>query len=313
MKQFKNILVTCAGGAGTLDLVRGLHDAFHIFLADGSDQVAVRYCSDFPFRKIPFGSHPAFEQSIRSLIDEWKIDCIVPGADEELLPLSHLRAQGIVECVMPEGRFIEMCLDKKVLMEALHKENISTLLPFPEERAVRFPAIAKPIRGRGSRQVHRLETEAQLKGYLQLYGKTFSEVLVQPYVDGEEYTISVIVNNKNCIIGIVPKRIIEKRGITRAAISEKNTLITEVCTRIVEELRPCGPFNVQLKIKDNTCSIFEINPRLSTTAVLTDRAFGNEIELYIRYYDCASCSSLPTLREGVLMLRHESHCFVNQQ
>lgn len=313
MKQFRNILVTCAGGAGTLDLVRKLRDSFHIFLADGNDQVAARYCSDLPFRKIPFGADPAFKQTMHDLSEEWKIDCIVPGADEELLPLASLREESGVACVLPERQFIETCLNKKALMEVLQKKNISGLLPFLKEEDVHFPAIAKPVRGRGSRQVHRLETDAQLKGYLGVYGKTFSEVLIQPYVDGEEYTISVIVNNRNCLLGIVPKRIIEKRGITRVAVSENSPLITKVCTRIVEELHPCGPFNVQLKIHNGMCFIFEINPRLSTTAILTEKAFGNEIELYIRYYDRESCAPLPTLRGGVIMLRHETHCFVDQE
>ncbi len=310
VKSSANILVTCAGGAGSLDLVQSLKDSYGIFLCDANPYVAARYAG-FPFQEIPFGSHIQFEQRIRELIQKWHIDWIVPGADEELLPLTSLVEQGVVKCVMPQKKFIENCLNKKTLMNILNEKKISNLVPFHTMEKVNFPAIMKPIRGRGSRGVHRVESQDQLQGYLSLYGKKDLDVLVQPYVEGQEYTVSVIVNNRNRLLGIVPKRVISKHGITRAAVSEKNDAIVKTCTHIVEALHPYGPFNVQLKMYEGTCFVFEINPRLSTTAILTEKAFGNEIELCIRYYDCEHCSSLPTLHEGILLLRHEAHCFVN--
>jgi len=167
------------------------------------------------------------------------------------------------------------------------------------------------VRGRGSRQVHRVENALQLEGYFALYDTDFTRTVVQPAIDGVEYTVSVIVNNRNALIGIVPKRILEKRGITRSAVTEKNDIIAAACKRIVEHFKPCGPFNVQLKLCDGVCSIFEINPRLSTTAVLTEEAFGNEIDLYVRYYDQVVLSGLPTLLEGVRMYRHYTHLFTH--
>jgi len=308
MKKMQNILFTCAGGAGVLDLAEPLQSTFQIFLADGSDQTAARY-SDFPFKKIPFGSSPSYEEAMRSVIREWDIDCVVPGADEELLPLARLQEEHTVLCVMPERRFIETCLNKKKALHALHKRNISSLLPFEKEEEVHYPVVAKPVYGRGSRQMHRIDTKTQLSGYLQLYDKTFSEVLVQPYIEGKEYTVSAIVNNRNHIIGIVPKKVIEKRGITRVAVSEKNIHIEQTCKRIVETMHPCGPFNVQLIMQGETCYIFEINPRLSTTAVLTEKAFGNEVALCIQYGDKDTIESPPTLQEGVTLYRYESHHF----
>ena len=305
----KNVLMTCAGGAGSLLLAESLKRTYRVHLADANDMNPA-VASEFPFRKIPFGADPVFPDAVRSLIKEWSIDVVAPGADEELAPLSRLREEHLVECVMPTGAFIDLCLDKCALMQALNSEGISHLLPFARPDDVRYPAIAKPVRGRGSRQVHRLENASHLQGYLALYDTDFSRTLVQPAVDGVEYTVSVVVNNHNVLIGVVPKRILEKRGITRSAVTEKNDIIAAACQRIVERLRPCGPFNVQLKLYDGVCSIFEINPRLSTTAVLTEEAFGNEIELYIRYFDASDCPSPPTMEEGVAMYRTETHHFV---
>jgi carbamoyl-phosphate synthase large subunit len=194
-------------------------------------------------------------------------------------------------------------------MEKLARAGISELLPYKDIQNIKYPVMAKPVFGRGSRAAHKIENQKQMEGYLNLYGKDFGSVLVQPFVGGDEYTVSVIVNNLNEIIGIVPKKIILKRGITRAAVTEKNQLIENACREIVETLRPAGPFNVQLKLEQGRVFIFEINPRLSTTSVQTNEAFGNEIELYIKYFDSKEIKDPPTMKEGVSLFRYEENFF----
>lgn len=285
-----------------MDLVKTLAARYSVFLADASDSVHVQY-PDFPFQKIPFGSDPAYGEAVRSLITQWKIDCVFPGSDDELLPCSKLRDEGLVACVTPSSAFIAACLDKKNLMTVLHEKNISHLPPFTSSDVVTYPAFAKPIRGRGSRGIHKLERPEQLEGYLKLFGTTFEKILVQPFAGGQEYTVSVIVNNKNKLIGIVPKIVLEKRGLTLAAVSERNATIEKTCQRIVAAMNPCGPFNVQMMLDHNECFVFEINPRLSSTAVLTEKAFGNEIDLYIRYFGQEVINDAPQMKEGVRFSR----------
>src|SRR3989338_4721867 len=152
----KNVLMTCAGGAGSLLLAESLKRTYLVHLADANDMNPA-VSSRFPFRTIPFGSDPAFPAALRLLLKEGDIDYVVPGADEELLPFHRLRKEQLVECVMPTGAFIDLCLDKCALMQALNSQVISHLLPFARPDDVRYPAIAKPVRGRGSRQGHRLE------------------------------------------------------------------------------------------------------------------------------------------------------------
>lgn len=307
----KNILITCGGGGGPIYLARELQKSHAVFLADGGDQNAAPHIG-FPFRKIPFGSSPDFAREVKQLISQWKIDCIVPGADEELLPVAALREEiPSLLAVLPSADFIALCLNKKKLMDELARARISQLVPYARPEDVAYPAIMKPIFGRGSRQVHTVQTPEQLDGYLGLYGKRFEEVLVQPYVEGAEYTVSVIVNNRNKVIGIVPKRVIEKRGITRAAVAERNERISALCTAIVEKYDPRGPFNVQLKMWNGSPYVFEINPRLSTTSVLTSAAYGNEVELYLTYYDQERIDDPPAFREGARLFRYDENILLS--
>ena len=194
-------------------------------------------------------------------------------------------------------------------MKALAKEGISKLLPFKNQRDVVYPAVAKPNRGRGSREVHVIKNQGEMTGYLKLYGKKWSDLLVQPYIGGDEYTVSVVQNNLNVTIGIVPKLVISKRGITRVAVSEDNKEIKKVCEEIIKTFSPRGPFNVQLKVWKGKVYIFEINPRLSTTTVLTDKVFGNEVELYVSSYNQEHLKRLPKMKKGVYLYRYEENVF----
>lgn len=305
----KNILITAAGGSSSIYFAKKMQDSFNIFLVDASADTPAKFL-DLPFSVVPFGNHPDFEKEVDKLIDQWSIDWIVSTVDKELLTIKKLcNLKDNVQSILPSKEFIELCLNKKKLMVALGKYDISHLLPFQSLDEIKYPAMIKPPSGTGSREVHIVNNRRQVEGYLKLYQKNFRDLLIQPYIEGQEFTVSVIVNNFNSIIGIVPKRVIVKRGITRVAVTETNQIINRACETIVKKLEPSGPFNVQLKFIDDQIFIFEINPRLSTTAVLTEKAFGDEIKLCIDYFGKKIFNNLPQLKSGVYLYRYEENIF----
>ncbi|MDO8626795.1 MAG: ATP-grasp domain-containing protein [Candidatus Magasanikbacteria bacterium] len=306
----KNILITCAGGSGPLYLAKQLKKkGYHVYLSDGSNESIARFLG-FPFALMPFGNSQQYLPAVKDLIRRWNIQCIVPGADEELLAVAKLCEEiPHLQAVLPRKDFIAACLNKKELMKRLAKLSISSLLSFATRRSVAYPAAVKPMYGRGSRGFHIVHNSRQLAGYLALYNKKFSELVVQPYIAGDEYTVSVIVNNKNQLLAIVCKKILLKRGITKAAVVVKNNVIDRVCRMIVKKMSPGGPFNVQLKLYKGKVYIFEINPRLSTTSVLTDQACGNEVELYIHSFNRAVIKKQLPVQSGIFLYRYEENFF----
>lgn len=303
------ILITCAGGSGPIYLAKKLSKKYDIFLADSNkDNVAPHL--GFPFAIIPMGHEDKYLSEVSRLIEKNKIDCIVPGADEELIKVARLCEQKRkILSIIPSAEFIGVCLNKKRLMGVLLEENISDLSYFKEIIKVQYPAIVKPVYGRGSRGVYRIDNKSQLEGYLKLYQKKFEDIIAQPFIFGDEYTVSVIVNNLNKIIGIVSKKVIYKRGITRAAVTVENSFIEETCCSIVEKMNPQGPFNVQLIMNGGKIYIFEINPRLSTTSVLTDKAFGNEVDLYIKNYNISNIKKNNKIKQNIFLYRYEENIF----
>ena len=293
-------------------MAKKMKNRFNVFLVDGTDQTIAPYLG-LPFEKVPFGDDPGYSKRMEFLIKKWKIDCVVPGADEELLPVKALCEHNpSLLAIIPSKDFIALCLNKKKLMEVLEKLNISHLLPFAKKEDIKYPAIAKPIFGRGSREVHIVKDPNQLEGYLKLYNKKFNDILVQPYIGGEEYTISVTVNNLNQIVGIVPKRVASrKKGLTRVAVTEKSAIIEKLAKEVVEKLRPFGPFNIQIKLWKIRPYIFEINPRLSNTSTLTDKAFGNEVELYLKYFNKEKIEKAPKTKPGIQLFCYEENFFTS--
>lgn len=308
----KKILITGAGGSTASYLCKSLEKRYLIILCDGNPNCAGLH-SKYKSYAVPFGSDPKFEEVLTKIIEENNIDYVVPGCDTELSKFWNIKEKfGDLKLILPNKEFIELSLDKKKLMEELRSREISDIKTYTRKKVV-FPVFLKPIKGSGSRNAHKINSEEQIEGYFKLYEYNEEDVLIQEFIEGQEYTVSVIVNNKNKLINIVPKKIIFKRGITRIAVSEKNEEINRVCKKIVESFKPCGPFNVQLTIRNGIPYIFEINPRISTTTVLTSEVAGNEIELVIDNFDKEDIKSDFNFKENVFMARYEEAIFYETQ
>ena len=143
------------------------------------------------------------------------------------------------------------------------------------------PVFLKPNIGRGSRGIKKVFSKSQYQIYKEENFRK-GDILIQPIFSGIEYTVGVLSNTNNKIISISPKRIIRKNGITINAVTENNTIIDKLAIEITKHLEPRGPFNIQLFVtKENRPIVFEINPRFSTTLVLSIEAGIDEVDLLV--------------------------------
>ena len=240
---------------------------------------------------------------IQKILDIENPDYYVPMLDEEIIWAHSLKG---VKILSPTKHFCAACLNKEDLMQYLRDLKISVVKTWvgdgPNKYPIKYPCFIKPIVGRGSRGARRLENKNEYLAHLVMEGKQPWQMMRQEYLDGDEYTVSVVVNKKNQLMALVPKLVYEKRGITIHAVTEKNGGIYGVCKDVVRKMNPCGTFNVQLKVVDGIPKIFEINPRLSTTSILTTAAGVNEIDLMIKHWEDDSPPYVD-FKEGVHMRR----------
>ncbi len=167
-------------------------------------------------------------------------------------------------------------------MESLDSHGIrvpATTLASEDEGHSSYPVIIKPRTGRGSRDVYLLRSRDELVSHLRHTASSPDQLLIQDYIAGKEYTVSVVVWRDGDVQAVVPKEILSKKGVTRMAVTRRNARIEEICHRVQQSMKADGPFNVQLILKKGTGEpvIFEINPRFSTTISLTMAAGIDEL------------------------------------
>lgn len=271
------VLVTGAGGAAVPTLIAHLQGLGHRVVAvDADEHAAGLYTADAGY-VVPRGDSPEWVPTMQSICEREGVQVVIPLVDEELAQAHDLTG---VHALAPRREFVATCLDKWACMMALRHAGVRVPYTnlFDGRTEPYFPAIIKPRVGRGSRGVHRLQHRGEVLMALIERRITFSDdTLAQEYIDGPEYTVSVVCDHTNTVHAVVPKRIIDKRGITRLAATERNERIDAVCRRVAEALKPHGPYNVQLRLRDGEPYIFEINPRFSGTVNLTTAAGCDEV------------------------------------
>ncbi len=304
----KKLLISGAGGSLFPYLTDVLSEKYDLILTDSNELVKKLY-PERDTRIVPKVVDPSFARVMTDIIKNDGVDYYIPLIDEEIL-IAHKVAAGCgVRVLAPAPEFVSLCLDKLELMKALAECGISVI---PTETADRydgsygFPLFLKPKTGRGSRGAMKICSQAAFDAYFVLENYTKEEVLVQPYIGGQEYTVSVTANSINRLISVVPKIVYLKQGITKHAAGVHHDGIESLCRKIVEIFAPCGSFNVQLKEDGGKLHIFEINPRYSTTLVLSIACGINEIDLNIEHFEDINAPYIAEFKSVGLIRRTES-------
>lgn len=297
------ILLTGAGGAAIPDLIRHLKGLGHrVLTADMDPYAPGLYLGNGGF-VVPAGGHDEFASCLHHLREREAIDVVVPLVDEELMPALALRSRA--QILVPAGEFVTLCLDKWHLMRQLQEIGIPVPSTYGEvseaynSNSLPYPWVIKPRRGRGSRGVSLAWDSEQALSHAVEIGDQY---IIQEYIDEPEYTVSVVCDRHNTVHAVVPKRIIRKEGSTRLAVTERNAAIDALCRRIAEAMNPCGPFNVQLRLRDGEPYVFEINPRFSGTVNLTIAAGCDEVGGLIALA-LGQPYTFSEWREGVVLVR----------
>ena len=281
-----NLLISGLGGSLFPYLYNRLKGKYNLFFVDSNDRLTKLY-PDLFFFHAPKVTDPQYWDLIREIIEKYKINFYIPLIDEEIVGAKTIYdGFNNLHVMTPTIDFTKLCLNKFELMMKLRDKGISDVSSKTGDQfewEFNPPIFVKPISGRGSRGIKKINNEEQLRAYYVLEDYRPNEILIQPFLTGLEYTVGVLTNNKNKLLAISSKRIIAKKGITQIAVSENNPLIDEVASNIVEKFNPCGPLNIQLILdQENKVRIFEINPRFSTTTIME---FEGGLDLFSLYID----------------------------
>lgn len=265
-----------------------LNKPLKLYGADMSETApALSFCDEA--RKVCSMKQPEYIDELISICEKDRIDLLIPTIDTDLLLLSEnrgrLEATG-TRVLISEPAMIRVCRDKNLTSHFFADCGLKAPMPVNdcEKYSGGFPAFIKPKDGSSSINAYRAESMEELR----LYARQIEDYVIQPYIDGQEYTIDIFCDFEGNPISIVPrKRLAVRAGeVLKTRICMDAAMIEEV-EALVKKFHPCGPITVQC-IRDQASGedyYIEINPRFGGGAPLSMKAGARSAESILKLMD----------------------------
>lgn len=300
-----NLLVTGGGGVGSESIYKQLNRKYNFYFADCAIE---NISDDIPKEKkilIPNAKQLGFKRKLIEICKKYKIDLVIPTVDEELMLWKKISMELPINILLPDSNFVERNLDK--LKSSIFLLNNSIDAPSTYSLIQSRPPdkyIMKPRFGRGSRGIQIVSTDDEISAHLLLSKLTRDEFVIQEFIEGTEYTVTVVSDKNGNLKAIIPLEIELKKGITVRAKTVADADIIKYCSNIQALEKTPGVFNVQLiKSKDGRIVAFEINPRTSTTLCV---AIASGIDVFEIFMNSSSSSKdkLLSYKENLSLIRN---------
>jgi carbamoyl-phosphate synthase large subunit len=282
----KNILVTGVGGGVGQSVLKALEGSAYAIVGVDSEELAAGLHAVPKAYKGRGGTDSGFIDRLFEICEKEECGLIFAGHDVELLPLSEHSARFTSKGIIPvvsSADIIRTCDDKLATNTFLKAHGF----PAPDTRRLSEvtsfdrPVVLKPQRGGArSRATYVVRSPKELSIYRQLVDP--DNCVVQEYIEGEEYTCGTVTLDGKCV-GVIAMRRILRDGDTYKAFVERNSCVESAARAVVEGLKPFGPCNVQLRVRNGEPFVFEINARYSGTTAARALAGFNEPRMIADY------------------------------
>lgn len=244
-----------------------------------------------------------------------KIDLIIPTIDTDLLVLSENKEQFEAvgtKVMISSPDMIRICRNKNNTFHFFEKCGLKAPMSVDDWQGYKlgYPAFIKPKDGSSSINAFRVNNEKELE----LYASQIRDYIVQPFVEGREYTIDIFCDFDGRPISIVPRERIQVRAgeVLKTQINMDEIMINEA-QKICEAFKPCGPITVQLIREKNTGIDYfiEINPRFGGGAPLSMKAGARSAESVLKLLDGEKTEYCNDIADGAIYSRFDmSVCII---
>lgn len=256
----------------------------------GADMVgtapALAYC-DF-IRRVVAMKDPGYIDNLLSICADDHIDLLIPTIDTDLLILSENKKKFErigTRVMISDPDKIRICRDKNNTSQFFVDCGLHAPMPVNDWKGYkgRYPAFIKPKDGSSSINAFKVENEKELE----VYSSQIKDYIVQPFVEGREYTVDIFCDWDGSPISIVPRERLQVRAgeVNKTQICMDHTMIQEMNV-LCKAFKPCGPLTVQL-IRDveSIDWYIEINPRFGGGAPLSMKAGARTPEAILKMLD----------------------------
>jgi HAD superfamily hydrolase (TIGR01549 family) len=245
------------------------------------------------------------------------IDLLIPTIDTDLLLLSsnkNLFEKVGTRVLVSNADKISLCRDKRKTADFFMECGLLTPVPVDTVTSYQggYPCFIKPLNGSSSINAFKVNDYAELRMYSQLV----KNYIIQPFVEGTEYTVDIFCDFEGNPISITPrKRLAVRSGEVLKTQICYDTQIIEECSRLIDKFKPCGPLTVQL-IRQKQIEkdyYIEINPRFGGGAPLSMMAGANSAEaiLHLLVDDDSKKGEHPIARDSLIYCRFDQSICIN--
>lgn len=213
-----------------------------------------------------------------------RIDLLIPTIDTDLLILSEsTKGFDHTKVLISDSDKIKICRDKNLTADFFEQCGCKTprTVNNYELYTGDYPCFIKPKDGSSSINAFK----ANHFDELMMYAAQIKDYIIQPFIEGMEYTVDIFCDFAGKPIYITPRERLQVRAgeVLKTQISMDQKIIEE-CSRIIEKFRPVGPVTVQL-IRQNITDddyFIEINPRYGGGAPLSMKAGARSAETVLK-------------------------------
>jgi HAD superfamily hydrolase (TIGR01549 family) len=233
---------------------------------------------------IPKIKNPEYIPVLIKICKDENIDLLIPTIDTDLLLLAENKNKfGKTKVLISEPEKIIICRDKNNTADFFEScglkapRTINNYLLYQGP----YPCFIKPKDGSSSINAFKVEKESELK----VYAQQISDYVIQPFIEGTEYTVDIFCDFNGKPISIIPRirQAVRAGEVLKTEIAMDKKIINE-CRLLINKFKPCGPMTVQLiRQKETENDYFiEINPRFGGGAPLSMKAGARSAEAIIK-------------------------------
>ena len=220
------------------------------------------------------------------ICEEDKIDLLIPTIDTDLLVLSQNAPKYDkigTKVLISKPDKIAICRDKNYTADYFESCGLKAPRTVNDFRRydAGFPCFIKPKDGSSSINAYKINSKTELE----VYANQIGDYVIQPFIEGTEYTVDIFCDFNGKPLYITPRiRLAIRSGeVLKTQISMDRKIIEE-CRKLIDAFQPCGPITVQLIRQASTDDDYfiEINPRYGGGAPLSMKAGAMSAESVLK-------------------------------
>lgn len=241
-----------------------------VIVTDCSPLAPTLYIAD-KYYIVPRIDEPNYLKTVLDICKKEKIKGVFSLIDPELSLIAKHKQDfldlGVIPFVSDYDK-VEMCFNKYEFYKKCQSLNIPTVKSYIdietfknnyEKQIIDFPVFVKPYNGSCSMNIQKIENMNDLEFYMNKY----SNLMIQEYMDGNEYGIDVYVDmlSHEIVSVFIKKKLLMRAGETDKSVSVKNENLLKLIMKFVEKMHFIGQIDIDVFEVNQKFYISEVNPR----------------------------------------------------